>query len=174
MNSMSNDRHETTRANAGQVALWVDAASKWLALRPVLVMCRYLRRGGAVDWLVVRSSSELQQTLHGLPAGTELLAFAPSVLESFVVVSRDTVDDAELRLASIDAASVIAVGVDFVPRWSGELGWMQVDRGEDLRAGVLALLSRSSAVYVGREPDYSHDQPEILVSAVVGGVTGPR
>jgi hypothetical protein len=171
---MSNDAQNKTALQSDALSALVDVASKWLLLGPVLVMCRYLRRGGAADWLVVRSPSELQQQLRALPIGTEVLVFAPSAMDSFVFVSGDSVDLDE-RLARVaDAPIVLAIGVDYVPRFNSDPSWTSAERDDDLRAIVRELLSRSSAVYVGPEPDYCSVLPEVLVSAVIGGVSGPR
>lgn len=147
----------------------------WLDQGPVLAHARYLRAGGARDWVALYSADELRTFVLRAPVGTDVLVFHPQVLAQFVPFG----DYPAQRAAIVQAAregEVLVVAIGHQPDSNREASWMSftADDQPSIDGAIATLASQSRGALIGVAPDYSRADDDTLMSAVVGNIKGPR
>ncbi len=148
----------------------------WLAQGPVLALARFLRAAGARDWAVASSEDELCAFVRRAPVGAEVLVIHPRVLARFVPVREYPAQRAAIVEAA-GAEEVLAVAIGHQPRFQWEPPWLSFavdEHAASMDDAIASLAAQSRNLLIGAMPNYLSDDDELLVSAVVGNVSGPR
>ena len=147
-----------------EVAAWLGDSGE------VLVLLRYLRGGGAMDYALCYTVAELEAIVDAVPIGTDIEVFRDAHLPLRGIVSADFMSIATKEIADGQAYLVITMATDGATKISllGDIG--------ESHAELLEFLEEcmDQQVALGPCPEFNREDHDGLVSVAKGGIDGPR